>query len=46
MVTIGAIAAFIGASGAILSDTEKDIKWFGKILAVGVVLIFISAAIN
>ena len=46
MTAIGAIAAFIGASGAILSKSEQDTKWFGKILAVGVVLILISAAIN
>lgn len=46
MVTIGAIAAFIGDSGAILSKSERDVKWFGKILVIGVALIVISAAIN
>ena len=42
MVTIGAIAAFIGASGAILSKSEKDIKWFAKIAIAGAAAILLG----
>ena len=42
MITIGAIAVFIGASGAILSKSERDVKWFGKIIIAGAAAILLG----
>jgi hypothetical protein len=42
MVTIGAIAAFIGFTGVIIAKSEQDTKWFSKIIIAGAAAILIG----
>jgi hypothetical protein len=42
MITIGAIAVFVGFTGVIIAKSEQDTKWFGKIIIAGAAAILLG----